>query len=37
MINKYTVALICILLAGYLAGGDHSGWGWFLFIAALCL
>jgi len=29
-------ALACIGFAGYLAIHDMSGWGWFLFIGAIC-
>jgi hypothetical protein len=29
-------ALACIGFAGYLLIHDKEGWGWFLFVAALC-
>lgn len=34
---RHTVAIVCVVGAILLAGGDHDGWGWLLFIAVLCL
>lgn len=28
-------ALICVIVAGYMAINNISGWGWFLFVAVL--
>lgn len=30
-----TASITCILVAGYMAIKEKSGWGWFLFVALL--
>jgi hypothetical protein len=30
------VAIICIMIAGWLAFESKDGWGWFLFVGLLC-
>ena len=32
-----TMSLVCIICSAVLACMSISGWGWFLFIAVLCL
>ncbi|EJP3721845.1 hypothetical protein NUR08_004414 [Salmonella enterica] len=31
----FMVPLLCVIFAGLLAMEGRSGWGWFLFVAAL--
>lgn len=33
----YCCVAFCLAIAGYMGINNIEGWGWFLFVAALCL
>jgi len=34
---RWTVAIMATMVSGWLAAGDVSGWGWFLFLAFIAV